>query len=75
MELIEVYSETRAEGNADNGIRPRRISPIKRIFDKTSWFWVMVIAAGLLAQSLRSASMSARRAQLISGDDSSHEVQ
>ena len=71
IELTEVYSETRTDDNADKDIGPQRISPIKRIFDKTRWFWVMVIVAGLLAQSCRSASMSAHRARSISENDCS----
>jgi hypothetical protein len=44
---------------------PRRQSALQRIFNKTSWFWVLIIAFGLFCQSLRSATMSPGRADFI----------
>ncbi|KAF2266880.1 hypothetical protein CC78DRAFT_458268 [Lojkania enalia] len=43
----------------------RRVSPLKRLYDKTSWVWVVIIAYGLIVQSLRSATMSPSRQTLI----------
>jgi hypothetical protein len=42
-----------------------RVSKLKRLYDKTSWIWIVVIASGLLVQALKSASMSHRRAKFI----------
>ncbi|KAI9775641.1 MAG: calcium channel protein [Geoglossum umbratile] len=36
---------------------PKRVNALKRIYDKTKIFWIVVIIYGLLCQSLRSASM------------------
>ncbi|KAK6586310.1 hypothetical protein PZA11_001367 [Diplocarpon coronariae] len=36
----------------------KRHTALKRIYGKTYWFWIVVIAFGLLCQSLRTASMS-----------------
>jgi hypothetical protein len=44
---------------------PRRQSALQRIFNKTSWFWVLTIAFGLFSQSLRSATMSQSREDFI----------
>lgn len=35
----------------------QRISTLKRMYDKTSWIWIVVISYGLLCQTVRSASM------------------
>ncbi|KAI5462943.1 Ion transport protein-domain-containing protein [Mariannaea sp. PMI_226] len=45
--------------------RLRRVSPLKRIYDKTSAIWVVLIAFGLLCQACRSASMSHDRQRFI----------
>ncbi|KAF2189678.1 hypothetical protein K469DRAFT_723607 [Zopfia rhizophila CBS 207.26] len=47
------------------GLPKRRVSTLKRLYDKTSWIWVVVIAYGLIVQSLRSASMSPSRRRFI----------
>ncbi|KAF2199227.1 calcium-channel protein CCH1 [Delitschia confertaspora ATCC 74209] len=47
------------------GSPKRRESTVKRIFDKTSLVWVAIIAYGLICQSMRSASMSHRRRNII----------
>ncbi|RDL41950.1 Voltage-gated potassium channel [Venustampulla echinocandica] len=44
---------------------PRRVSSLKRLFDKTQWVWVICIAYDLVAQSIRSTTMSASRGRLI----------
>lgn len=40
---------------------PRKVSTLKRIYDKTEWFWITLIAWDLIAQCLRSASMGRGR--------------
>lgn len=44
---------------------PRRLSKLKLLFDKTYWFWIIVIAFDLMAQAFRSARMSPSRGRLI----------
>jgi hypothetical protein len=46
-------------------IAPRRISALKRIYAKTEWFWVALIALDLCVQCLRSSSMSRSQERLI----------
>ena len=46
----------------DERSKPRGL---KGLYDKTYWFWILVIAAGLVMQCLRSASMSEARLQII----------
>ncbi|KAL1875306.1 hypothetical protein VTK73DRAFT_10203 [Phialemonium thermophilum] len=48
---------------ANNSIR--RQSALQKIYNKTSWIWVLLIALGLLFQSLRSARMSPLRGRFI----------
>ncbi|KGO72923.1 Voltage-dependent calcium channel, alpha-1 subunit [Penicillium italicum] len=43
----------------------RKVSPLKRIYDKTEWIWVCIIIFDLIVQALRSSSMSARRTRFI----------
>ncbi|PYI19350.1 hypothetical protein BO99DRAFT_443126 [Aspergillus violaceofuscus CBS 115571] len=43
----------------------RKISTIKRIYDKTEWLWVCIIIFDLVVQAQRSASMGADRQALI----------
>ncbi|ORY13758.1 calcium-channel protein CCH1 [Clohesyomyces aquaticus] len=47
------------------GTSKERVSALKRFYDKTTWLWVLVIAYGLIVQSLRSASMSPSRTSFI----------
>lgn len=47
----------------------RKTSPLKRVYDKTEWFWVCVIAFDLIVQALRSASMSHEREEFISNTE------
>lgn len=44
---------------------PRRLSAMKSLYDKTYWFWVIVIAYDMLCQAFRSANMSSSRAHFI----------
>lgn len=43
----------------------RRVSSLKKLYDKTAWVWIVMIVCGLVFQGLRSANMSRRRAKLI----------
>lgn len=43
----------------------QRVSSLKRIYDKTSGVWVLIIAFGLVAQMMRSAGMSNFRRNFI----------
>ncbi|KAF2120581.1 calcium-channel protein CCH1 [Lophiotrema nucula] len=43
----------------------RRVSALKKLYNKTKWGWVVVIAYGLICQSLQSASMSPSRKNFI----------
>ncbi|PGH21484.1 hypothetical protein AJ80_03152 [Polytolypa hystricis UAMH7299] len=44
---------------------PRKTSGLKRVYGKTYWFWILLIAYGLIVQCLRSASMGDRRKRYI----------
>ncbi|KAF3764851.1 hypothetical protein M406DRAFT_340375 [Cryphonectria parasitica EP155] len=44
---------------------PRRVSSLQKIYNKTKLFWILCIAADLLAQATRSASMSPARRAII----------
>lgn len=41
----------------DEDAAPQRVGVIKKVFDKTWWFWLLIIAYGLLVQCVRTASM------------------
>jgi hypothetical protein len=43
----------------------RRVSSLKRFYDKTMWTWIVVIAYGLICQAFRSATMSDWRLSFI----------
>lgn len=43
----------------------QRVSTLKRLYDKTSWVWIIVISYGTLCQALRSATMSEHRRHFI----------
>ncbi len=48
---------------------PRKISRLERLFDKTYWFWIIVITYDLLCQAFRSSSMSPSRGQFIDNSE------
>lgn len=50
---------------SDETVVPRRVSSAKKLYDRTNWVWVIIILSGLVAQGLRSARMSRRRANFI----------
>ena len=43
----------------------RRESHLKRVYEKTKWFWILIILADLFVMCLRSSSMSAARGAFI----------
>src|SRR5690606_28379204 len=43
----------------------RRTSTLERVYEKTRYFWVAVIAFGLLCQSFRSSTMARERERMI----------
>lgn len=51
------------ESSSDQYLRRR--NTLKAFYDKTSWFWILVISYGLVCQSLRSATMSPHRRKFI----------
>lgn len=46
-----------------------RISTLKRFYERTSWVWVVIIAYGLVCQTLRSATMSDFRKGFINASE------
>ncbi|KAF2088855.1 calcium channel-like protein subunit Cch1 [Saccharata proteae CBS 121410] len=53
-------------GPEEEDVAPkRRESSLKRLYEKTSWFWVLIITYGLICQCLRSADMSHYRETFI----------
>lgn len=43
----------------------KRVSSLKRLYDKTAWIWVVIIAYGLVSQMMKSSKMSKFRAGFI----------
>jgi hypothetical protein len=48
---------------------PRRLSAMKSVYDKTYWFWIIVIAYDLLCQAFRSSNMSHSREKFINNSE------
>jgi len=48
---------------------PRRLNYFKRLFDKTYWFWIIIIAYDIICQALRTAHMSHSRAVFIENSE------
>ncbi|GBF66718.1 calcium-channel protein [Trichophyton mentagrophytes] len=48
----------------------RRVSKLKRLFNRTNYLWIGIIAFGLIVQCLRSSSMSSNRKELIDSTES-----
>jgi hypothetical protein len=57
----EVIKEETAEDDDEK----HRVNSLKRLYDKTAWFWVVVIAYGLVCQTMKSSSMSLFRRKFI----------
>ncbi|KAI4945924.1 hypothetical protein J4E91_007365 [Alternaria rosae] len=65
FQIIREESKTSAftgveikDEDAEKNDEKQRVSSLKRLYDKTLWVWVAVIAFGLVAQMMRSANMS-----------------
>jgi hypothetical protein len=72
FQIIREESKTSAftgeeikEDDIDHENEKQRVSSLKRLYDKTSWVWVFVIAFGLVSQMMRSANMSNFRRSFI----------
>ncbi|KAF3480166.1 calcium-channel protein [Arthroderma uncinatum] len=48
----------------------RRVSKLKRLFNRTNYLWIGIITIGLIVQCLRSSSMSQSRKELIDNTES-----
>ncbi|KAL2871987.1 calcium channel protein CCH1 [Aspergillus lucknowensis] len=59
------FASQTIEANDEEDESSRKGSTIKRLYDKTHWFWIAVIVIGLIMQGLRSSSMGDNRKQLI----------
>ncbi|KAL8712341.1 MAG: hypothetical protein Q9220_003492 [cf. Caloplaca sp. 1 TL-2023] len=44
---------------------PVKLSPLRRLYDRTYWAWIVIILFGLVIQCLRSATMSPRREHFV----------
>ncbi|KAJ9647844.1 calcium channel protein [Coniosporium tulheliwenetii] len=51
--------------NEDEKTPKRRISSLKRMYERTYWLWIAIIVYGLSCQSMRSADMSRSRERFI----------
>ncbi|KAF2401184.1 calcium channel-like protein subunit Cch1 [Trichodelitschia bisporula] len=57
------------ENRAQGAETRRKVSTLKKMYDKTKWLWVCIIVYGVLVQGLRSASMGSARARFIDGSE------
>ncbi|KAJ5752628.1 hypothetical protein N7520_009545 [Penicillium odoratum] len=53
----------------DDDTMTRKVSTLKRFYDKTEYFWVLIIAYDLIIQALRSSTMAEERARFISNTE------
>ena len=72
FQIIREESKTSAftgevikEDITDEEDEKQRVNNLKRLYDKTSWVWVIVIAFGLVSQMMRSSAMSPFRRSFI----------
>ncbi|KAL2858284.1 Ion transport protein-domain-containing protein [Aspergillus pseudodeflectus] len=59
------FASQNIEGDEEEDESSRKLSNLKRFYDKTYWFWIAVIVFDLVMQALRSSSMGPDRRQLI----------
>ncbi|KAL4905983.1 hypothetical protein BDW74DRAFT_14980 [Aspergillus multicolor] len=59
------FASQKLEANEEEGESSRKVSTLKRIYDATYWFWIVVIVFDLIMQAQRSSVMSDSRAELI----------
>lgn len=76
FQIIREESKTSAftgedikEEDKEGESQKQRVSTLKRLYDKTSWVWVVVIAYGLVCQMMRSSSMSNFRERFIDASE------
>lgn len=76
FQIIREESKTSAftgeeikEDDAEKELEKKKVGSLKKLYDKTSWLWVIVIAYGLVCQMMRSASMSDRRGNFIDASE------
>lgn len=72
FQIIREESKTSAftgeqivDGDAEKDQANQRVSSLKRMYDKTTGVWILVIAFGLVAQMMKSATMSNFRRNFI----------
>ncbi|KAJ4296780.1 calcium channel protein [Kalmusia sp. IMI 367209] len=71
FQIIREESKTSAftgeqiEEEESENLPKQRVSNLKRLYEKTSGVWVIIISYGLIVQALRSSSMSPSRANFI----------
>ncbi|KAI9373064.1 Ion transport protein-domain-containing protein [Aspergillus egyptiacus] len=59
------FASQAIDANDEEDASSRKISTMKRLYNKTYWFWIAAIVFDLAMQGLRSSSMSEDREQLI----------
>ncbi|KAF2447604.1 calcium-channel protein CCH1 [Karstenula rhodostoma CBS 690.94] len=71
FQIIREESKTSAftgeqieEEDHDN-LPKERVSNLKKLYERTSWVWILIISYEIIAQALRSANMSPSRARFI----------
>jgi hypothetical protein len=72
FQIIREESKTSAftgevikEDTEEDDDEKQRVNNLKRLYDKTSWIWIVIVAYGLVCQMLRSSSMSDFRQSFI----------
>jgi hypothetical protein len=76
FQIIREESKTSAftgeqiEGGEKDDLPEQRVSTLKRLYDRTSGLWILVISYGLTCQALRSSSMSPSRERFINLSES-----
>lgn len=49
--------------------KPRHLSTLKGLYNKTYWFWILIIAYDLMCQAFRSSTMSRSRSDFIKNSE------
>lgn len=63
------FAVSKIDAVEDDDTAARKVSTLKRVYDKTEWLWVCIIIFDLVIQALRSSTMSARRADFINNTE------
>ncbi|GIZ39198.1 hypothetical protein CKM354_000258900 [Cercospora kikuchii] len=69
IDPAEALSETEPADSDNRRAGVKRVTGIKRAYEKTYWFWVIVIAFDLVVQSLRTDTMGRFTKHLISNTE------